>query len=192
LTLQEACDILAQFREPTWRPDQQVLWTGLGPEYDDVNAYARNNGLQTLRIAMGPLMDPENPACLRSSKSIKESSEYVRGASLIFSWRISQANVTTILTRPPPTRFNPHGRTTYQEIEEPVLKGLLGGQSVGRIMAVHPTVNKAKGFPPYESYPADDGEKWKNAFGMEHPQKNKWRVVKTDKRMTPSKLAFSH
>ncbi|KAK2734595.1 formamidopyrimidine-DNA glycosylase [Colletotrichum kahawae] len=177
LTLQEACGILDQFHGPVWMPDKQVLWTGLGQKYALVDSYARERGMQTLRIAMGPLMDPQNPACLQSQKSTKEWGRYIRGASLIFSWRISQGDITTVLTQPPPTRYNPHGRTAYQEIEEPVLKGILGNRPVDRILAAHPTIEQAKTFPPYEIFPNDHQNLWKSVFGGLKCPKHKWRSI---------------
>ncbi|KAF4844763.1 hypothetical protein CGCSCA4_v006925 [Colletotrichum siamense] len=177
LTLQEACGILDQFHGPVWKLDKQVLWTGLGQKYTLVDSYAREHGMQTLRIAMGPLMDPQNPACLKSLKSTKEWGRYIRGASLIFSWRISQGDIATVLTQPPPTRFNPHGRTAYQEIEEPVLKGILGNRPVDRILAVHPTIEIAQTFPPYEIFPQDQQDIWKDVFGGVKCSKHTWRDV---------------
>ncbi|KAL3292308.1 formamidopyrimidine-DNA glycosylase [Colletotrichum asianum] len=97
----------------------------------------------------------------------------MRGASALFAWRVSQGRLTTVLTPPPPHRFHPSGLTNYQDVEEPILKGVLGS-SVERIMMAHPEVAGAESFV-YEAWPSDRYATWVASFG-EFPDKA-WRLV---------------
>ncbi|KAF3807929.1 hypothetical protein GCG54_00007665 [Colletotrichum gloeosporioides] len=63
--------------------------------------------------------------------------------------------------------------TNYQDVEEPILKGILG-RSVGKIMMIHPEVLGAETFV-YEAWPADQCATWVAKFG-EFPDRD-WRIV---------------
>jgi hypothetical protein len=78
-------------------------------------------------------MIPENPLCLKGRKSQNQWSKYVKGASAVFAWHISRGEKITVLSPPPPERFHPSELTNYQAIEEPILKGEIGGSAVLRI-----------------------------------------------------------
>ncbi|GJC89540.1 hypothetical protein ColLi_12378 [Colletotrichum liriopes] len=175
LSLREVSDIIDQLSGEQWLKDRQILWSGI--PFEEAQTYAKNHDMQTLTIAMGPLMDKGNPACLKSQKSVKEWSNYVRGASLIFSWRINTSGkITTLLVPPPPNRFNPSRRTSFQEIEEPVIKGLLSPRTVDRIMIAHPTVKEA-GDLTYQYWPVDEQHNWIEQNGIEKEAGRKWRKV---------------
>ncbi|OJJ29603.1 hypothetical protein ASPWEDRAFT_81537, partial [Aspergillus wentii DTO 134E9] len=66
----------------------------------------------------------------------------IKGASALFAWHICEGEEVTVLTPPPPCRFHPSGFTSYQVIEEPILKG------------AHPDVKGAEDFR-YQIWPVD-------------------------------------
>ncbi|KAK2054173.1 hypothetical protein LY76DRAFT_580470 [Colletotrichum caudatum] len=169
LTTNEANEIRVQFDE-VWQDNNQVLWSGT--DYFKTKDWASKHGLQTLTVCMGPLMETGNPKCRRKS-SFRSWTLYMRGASALFAWRISQGRSTTVLTPPPPRRYHPSGMTNYQDIERPILEGVLG-DSVVRIMMIHPEVSGAEQFA-YEAWPDDQHTSWVAKFG-EYPDSN-WRMV---------------
>lgn len=64
----------------------------------------------------------------------------MKGASAMYAYHIAQdEGVVTVLSPPPPERFNPYGGSNYQTMEEPILKGKLGPR-VTKIGMVHPTI----------------------------------------------------
>ncbi|KAK5460315.1 hypothetical protein LTR55_011942 [Exophiala xenobiotica] len=119
-------------------------------------------------MAMGCLMQPEHPSCLKPKKSNDAWSRYVKGASAIFAHYAAQGQAITVLSPPPPDRFHPSGWTNFQIIEEPIMKGQLGGAPVGRIELVHPGVPGAEDFR-YELWPIDRALSWTEKFA--------WRQV---------------
>lgn len=169
LTIDEADEIREEFNR-AWIEDKQVFWSGADKRKTTI--WAALNGFQTLTSAMGPLMEQGNDRCKRKTCS-KSWSLYMRGASALFAWRVSQGRLTTVLTPPPPHRFHPSGLTNYQDVEEPILKGVLGS-SVERIMMAHPEVAGAESFV-YEAWPSDRHATWVTSFG-EFPGKA-WRLV---------------
>ncbi|OHW96980.1 hypothetical protein CSPAE12_04364 [Colletotrichum incanum] len=169
LTQTEANEIRVQF-DKVWQENNQVLWSGT--DYSKTKEWASQNGFQTLTICMGPLMEPGKAKCRRKS-SFRAWKLYMRGASALFAWRISQGRSTTVLTPPPPHRYHPSGMTNYQDIERPILQGVLG-DSVVRIMMVHPEVSGAEQFA-YEAWP-NDQHTWVAKFG-EYPDSN-WRICR--------------
>ncbi|KAF4844761.1 hypothetical protein CGCSCA4_v006921 [Colletotrichum siamense] len=169
LTTDEADEIREEF-DRAWIEDKQVFWSGADKRKTTI--WAALNGFQTLTSAMGPLMEQGNDRCKRKTCS-KSWSLYMRGASALFAWRVSRGRFTTVLTPPPPHRFHPSGLTNYQDVEEPILKGVLGS-SVERIMMVHPEVAGAESFV-YEAWPSDRYATWVASFG-EFPDKA-WRLV---------------
>ncbi|WQF90357.1 hypothetical protein CDEST_15371 [Colletotrichum destructivum] len=175
LSLREVSDIIDQLSGEQWLQDRQILWSGI--PFEEAQIDAKNHDMQTLTIAMGSLMDKGDPACLKSQKSIKEWSNYVKGASLIFSWRINTSGkFTTLLVPPLPSRFNPSRRPSFQEIEGPVIKGLLSPRTVDRIMVAHPTVKEA-GDLTYQYWPVDEQDNWIEQNGTEKEAGRKWRKV---------------
>ena len=133
------------------------MWTGIPREWAQKWADERN--MQTLSTAIGPLLLKHHPSCQRKRMSSKQWKKYVKGASRIFALYVPKNHEVTVLTRPPPTRFNPTGSSTFQSIEEPILKGLRGGNPVSRINVVHITVAAAKDFR-YEIWPKDETRVW--------------------------------
>ncbi|KAJ0135270.1 Uncharacterized protein HZ326_21694 [Fusarium oxysporum f. sp. albedinis] len=110
--------------------------------------WADRRDFQTLTTALGPLLDPSRPECPHIRKPSAGWAGYIHGASVIFAWYISQGDLVTVLSQPPPQRFHPSGLTYYQTVEEPIIKGRLGNKAVGRIVVIHPTVGgKAEDFP---------------------------------------------
>ncbi|KAF3484278.1 uncharacterized protein GIQ15_03602 [Arthroderma uncinatum] len=105
-------------------------------------------------------------------------SKYMKGASAIFAYYISQGATVVVLTPPPPHKFNPSGRTNYQAIEEPILKGAFGGSAVSRIDMVHPTVRGAEDFS-YQAWPADETYIWIADFGALAVKESRWRKART-------------
>ncbi|KAJ0159070.1 hypothetical protein CTA2_10365 [Colletotrichum tanaceti] len=186
LTLEEFSDIIKQFDGPGWVRDKQLLWSGV--EYAEVERTAGEHDMQTLRTAMGPLMDPDHPRCLKSNKNGKAWSKYIRGASLIFARRISRGDVATIMTPPPPDCFHPSEMTNLQDIELPVLRGDLGNRPVPRIFLWHPTV---QGAPPfrYQVWPDDHTPSRYEMFESRPRNTKTWRVV--SKHRVPTKWAVN-
>ena len=131
LTIEEANQINQQFRSSAFLCDGQVMWSGVPRER--AQQWADEHGMQTLTTAMGPLMSPSHPSCLRLKKSSKQWSKYVKGASILFAQYAAEGQRVTVLSPPPPQKLHPSGLTTYQSIEEPILKGEVGGAAVLRI-----------------------------------------------------------
>lgn len=162
------------------RRDSQVLWSGVPREV--AQAWADNRKLQTLTTAMGPLMDTRHPSCLKPKKSPRQWSIYMKGASALFACHITRSSKVTVLSPPPPEKLNPSGHTNYQLIEEPILKGIIGGHSVGCIQMVHPTVGGAEEFS-YQSWPVDRTEEWTENFPHPTITRISWRTVKIQPEM---------
>ncbi|TVY37833.1 hypothetical protein LSUB1_G005285, partial [Lachnellula subtilissima] len=175
LTADEEAQIHQQFQGDIWRRNNQVLWSGI--LRDEAQRWADEHEMQTLTTAMGPLMDSSHPLCLRNKKSIKAWRQYIKGASAIFAWYISRGEKVTVLSPPPPERFHPSGATSYQAIEEPIIRGKLETRTVSRIEMVHPTVKGAEN-THYQIWPVDETTTWTAKFGELNVQKRCWRVVK--------------
>jgi len=157
LTCNEANEIIQQFGKVVLRPGHQVMWCGVPRTW--AQYWADHHGLQTLSTAMGPLMDTKHHLCRKRTMTPTQWSNYVRGASLLFASCLPKGHVITLLTKPPPARFNPTGQTTYQQLEEPILKGSQGGESVLRIEIVHFTVMGLEGIR-YQAWPLDEVDTW--------------------------------
>lgn len=171
LTREEQERINQQFRGDTWRHNSQVLWSGI--PRSKAQHWADEREMQTLSTAMGDLMVPEHQSCLRSKQ---QWSNYIKGASAIFAHYISEGEKVIVLTPPPPDKFHPSGLTNYQLIEEPILKGELGGHGLFRIDMVHPTVKGAENFK-YQVWPVDQTDTWIAKFGLPVRTPH-WRQVK--------------
>lgn len=174
LTVQEAAQILEQFRSDKWTRNGQVLWSGV--PRDKAQKWADDHHLQTLTTAMGPLMDTKHPKCLRPKKSSHKWSQYIHGASAIFAWCIAGSEIVTVLSPPPPERFHPSGVSNYQAIEEPIIQGQLGQNSVRQIIMIHPMVEGSEEFL-YELWPMDKSFKWIEKFGLPKTRR-KWREIR--------------
>ncbi|PQK16787.1 hypothetical protein BB8028_0006g11060 [Beauveria bassiana] len=111
-------------------PDRQVLWTGMTREA--AQKWADAHDLQTLTTAMGAYMNTKNQLCPQKQKSHAAWIDYIHGASALFALRISQGEVVTVLSNPPPQRFHPDGNTSFQCIEAPIITGELGNRAVTR------------------------------------------------------------
>jgi hypothetical protein len=173
LTIEEARQIRNRFHDDAWRPGCQVMWSGIPRQL--AQDWADRHGMQTLTTAMGPLMAHDHPRCLRSKKLRKSWSKYMKGASAMYAYRIAQdKGVVTVLSPPPPERYNPYGGSNYQTIEEPILKGILGPK-VTRIEMVHPTIPGAEEFH-YQIWPEDETDSWHENFGHPDPATH-WRHV---------------
>ncbi|KAL2843592.1 hypothetical protein BJX68DRAFT_270086 [Aspergillus pseudodeflectus] len=173
LTVQDATQIDIRFHTDAWQPGRQVMWSGIPRQL--AQAWADRHGMQTLTTAMGPLMVHGHPECLRSMKSPKGWSRYMKGASAMYAYHIARDNgIVTLLSPPPPEQYNPYGGSNYQAIEEPILKGALGvGVKVARIDMVHPTIPGAEEFR-YQIWPVDETDTWHDAFGHPDPATH-WR-----------------
>ncbi|CRK26583.1 hypothetical protein BN1708_014581 [Verticillium longisporum] len=163
LTAEEEAQIHRQFEKACPR-HRQVLWSGM--DQNQAQRWADDHHMQTLKMAMGPLMNPEHPQCLQHRKTKKAWSKYIHGASAAFAWYISGRDVVTVLLHPPPIRFNPFGATYYQTIEEPIITGKTGGRNVRRIEVVHPAVPEATDFA-YQMWPVDQADRQTKASKVE-------------------------
>ncbi|KAI7973037.1 hypothetical protein EIK77_000840 [Talaromyces pinophilus] len=174
LTPREITQICDQFHT-NWSRNNQVMWSGIPRA--TAQAWADQHQMQTLTTAMGPLMIHGDPKCLHTSKSHpkRKWSIYMQGASALFAYHIAlDEGTVTVLTPPPPERFNPFGETNYQAIEEPILKGKLGACRVSQIELVHPTVTSAQEFH-YQFWPVDEADHWDSQFKNLAPQSRSWR-----------------
>jgi hypothetical protein len=174
LSIEEQEQIKQQFNDEC-RKDSQVLWSGVPREA--AQAWADKRNLQTLTTAMGPLMDLQHPSCLKAKKSPRQWSLYMKGASALFAYHITHGSKVTVLLPPPPEKLNPCGYSSYQLLEAPILKGTIGGRSVGSIQMVHPTVKGAEEFR-YQSWPVDRTEEWTEKFVNPTMTQASWRLVK--------------
>ncbi|KAJ2984014.1 hypothetical protein NQ176_g273 [Zarea fungicola] len=141
--------------------------------------WADSHGMQTLTTAMGEYMDPESEHCPQKRKSRAEWIKYVHGASALFALQISEGEVVTVLSNPPPQRFHPDGNTSFQCIEAPIITGELGNRAVNRIEIVHPLVAAASEFT-YQIWPKDCVNNWTEKYS-ESPLEVNWRKVKKRK-----------
>ncbi|KAH6964589.1 hypothetical protein DER45DRAFT_556999 [Fusarium avenaceum] len=176
ITDKEASDILLQFHKACI-PNQQVLWSGMLRA--TAQQWADAHGFQTLTTSMGPLLRTDDPDCCYFQKTKNDRINYIHGASIVFAWHISQGDLVTVLSQPPPQRFHPTGRTFYQLYEEPIIKGMLGNRPVTRIVVAHPTIQSALDFT-YEMWPHDEFSLWTENFGIQDIVIY-WRKVKTGK-----------
>ncbi|KAK0111806.1 hypothetical protein ONS96_001074 [Cadophora gregata f. sp. sojae] len=174
LTVDEELQIREQFNS-TWIRNNQVMWIGI--PYECAQAWAKDHEMATLTMAMGPLMIAEDPLCLESQKSSKGWSKYMKGASAIFAQLILEGERVTVLPPPPPAMFHPSGGTTYQVVEEPILKGEKEGGTVLRIEMVHPAVKGAENFR-YQVWPVDETSAWIEKHGTVVQKVQRWRSMK--------------
>ncbi|KAJ4088348.1 hypothetical protein NW769_013567 [Fusarium oxysporum] len=134
LTDEEANKILSRFQKACMT-NRQVLWSGMLREH--AQQWADAHGFQTLTTALGPLLYHGDP-----SPQTQAPPRYIHGASIIFAWFVSQGDLVTVLSHPPPLLFHPSGQTFYQLYEEPIIKGKMGNRPVGRIDTAHPVIEQ--------------------------------------------------
>lgn len=175
ITSEEELEIHRQFRSSSWKPDSQVLWSGMYRE--EAQAWADGHNMQTLTTAMGPLMDERAPTCPRKIKPGKTWSKYIHGASAVFAWHIARNDVVVVLSQPPPQKFHPSELSYFQTIEEPILRAAIADGGSLRIDLVHPNVKGAEDFR-YQWWPHDETETWNAAHRDSFCHKCKWRMVK--------------
>ncbi|EFQ32901.1 uncharacterized protein GLRG_08045 [Colletotrichum graminicola M1.001] len=151
--------------------DRQVLWSGM--EREKAQKWADTHQRQTLTTALGPLR------ALEKSKGRKARSKFMKGASAIFSWFISQGDRVVILLPPPPNQFHPSGLTSLQDFEIPIIQGLLRDGSVKRIDVIHPdaTSEEARN-SSHQLWPCDETKSWIDRFGVGRKSRA-WRAVKS-------------
>jgi hypothetical protein len=188
LSVEEAEQIHQQFQSERFLPNAQVMWSGMLQE--TAQKWADDHGMQTLTAAMGPLKMSGHPSCLRSSKSDKKWSKYIKGASVLFAYYITKGKKVTLLTPPPPDRFHPMGGTNYQSIEEPILKGFYGNVAVDRIDIVHPLITLAEDFR-YQIWPVDESCYWIEKFSDVIVPLQRWRKVKLQPSSSGDDLLYS-
>ena len=172
LSEQEAEQIQIRFRSEAFRRTQQVLWTGMAQQ--TAQQWADGHGMQTLTTAMGSLKSRGH----LSTKTNKQWSTHIKGASLLFAYHVARGEEVVVLSPPPPARFHPSGKTTYQLIEEPVLKGLCGNAAVGRIDMVHPSITLTEDFR-YQIWPIDESYHWTERFKDVIVSSPHWRLIKS-------------
>lgn len=167
---EEARLVCRQFRSGSWSRNRQVLWSGM--HRGKAQMWADNHGYQTLTTALGPLVS------LEKSKKKKKRSKFMKGASALFSWFISQGECVTLLLPPPPNRLHPSGLTSLQDFEIPIVMGLLQGGAVEKVLVFHPdaTTEEAK-TSAYQVWPRNETEKWVAQFGFVQKVYS-WRAVK--------------
>lgn len=180
LTSTEICSIWSQL-QTSCAPDHQVLWTGMTRER--AQKWADCHGMQTLTTVMGEYMNTKSQLCPQKKKTHAAWINYIHGASALFAIRISQGELVTILSNPPPQRFHPEGNTSFQCIEGPIVTGVLGNRAVTRIEIVHPTVAAAYNFE-YQIWPEDHAHTWLDIYGAS-PSQVHWRQVKQRASLQP-------
>ena len=162
VTKEEQLNIDAQFAVSLSGVDVVLFWTGV--QWAHVQRWAKIWRLTTLTVAMGPLMDPAKPNSPKVRKGEKAYSRYVKGASGRFAHYARQHCRVVVLTNPPPNIYSSRDNNTYQQLEEPILKGLFGDTPVRRIDYVHPNVNGAAHIT-YQTWPCDKSQDWTIPFG---------------------------
>lgn len=183
ITPNEARLVCDQFKH-SFQRNRQVLWSGM--QRQKAQNWADDNGYQTLTTAMGSLRT------LETSKKGKKRSKFMKGASAIFSWFISQGDWVGILLPLPPQQFHPSGSTSLQDLEIPIVKGLLRGGSVQRIDVFHPeaaTITAKSS--SHQLWPNDETRSWIERFGAA-TRARFWRAVKRPRPGIGMMIKFSN
>ncbi|CCF35002.1 hypothetical protein CH063_01227, partial [Colletotrichum higginsianum] len=116
---------------------------------------------------------------LETSKKGKKRSKFMKGASAIFSWFISQGDWVGILLPLPPNQFHPSGSTSLQDFEIPIVKGLLRTGCVRTIDVFHPeAATEEARTSSHQFWPRDETRSWIRRFGAGTKARS-WRAVKT-------------
>lgn len=175
MTEEELIEVDRQFDLALADVDVVLFWTGV--DFNQVQKFARMWRLKTLTMAMGPLMDPQNPNSHKVRKKPKSYSRYVKGASGRFAQYVSHhCRRVVVITNPPPNRYSIRDDNTYQSLEEPILKGLNGNKPIPRIDYIHPTVDGAAHIT-YQAWPQDSTPVW--TTGYRDRMIRKWKGLNT-------------
>lgn len=129
-----------------------VFQTGIS--LDLAKTQAGKNNLKTLTIAIGALYSDQSAASLRSRKTTKLQSSFIKGASGLFAQHTCYSRRAIVLTNPPPNTYSTRLRSNYRDIEEPILKGVGCKVHTIRIDYAYPTVPSAELFV-YQTQPED-------------------------------------
>ncbi|KAK5312891.1 hypothetical protein LTR93_011162 [Exophiala xenobiotica] len=109
---------------------------------------------------MGSLYSDRDTGSVRCGKSAKGWSKYMKGASGRFAeYACRGGRRAIILTNPPPNIYSTRKWSNYRYLEEPILKGAVGGSGTARIEYAHPTVVGGATFR-YQIWPLDESGKW--------------------------------
>lgn len=134
-----------------------VFWTGVTSHL--AMEWARGNNLKTLAMSMGALYSDNGPKSLRYLKSSKTWRKYMKGASNIYAQHARRKQKAIVITNPPPDVYSKRPKSSYREIEEPILKEMRDGCCATRICYVHPMVPGAESFQ-YQIWPDDHSTEW--------------------------------
>ncbi|SCO56652.1 uncharacterized protein FFMR_13808 [Fusarium fujikuroi] len=172
LTDKEADKNLLRFQEACI-PNRQLFWSGMHRE--EAQKWADSHGLQTLTTALGPLLYHGDP-----SPQTQAPTRFIHGASIIFAWFVSQGDLVTVLSHPPPQFFHPSGQTFYQLYEEPIIKGKLGNRPLRPNFSSAPLLTSKR---PESKDPANksvtDTKNKITKGGQQKTKKNKKKVSST-------------
>ncbi|KEF50849.1 uncharacterized protein A1O9_13097, partial [Exophiala aquamarina CBS 119918] len=109
-----------------------VFWTGVPPEL--ARRWAEEHGLPTLTLAMGTLYSDRHAGSVRYSKTSTAWTRYMKAASGRFAeYACRGGRQAVVLTKPPPSIYSSRRRSNYRDLEEPILKGVVGGPGTLRI-----------------------------------------------------------
>ena len=172
MTKKELDRVDDQFASALAGVDVVLFWTGI--DWAHAQKWATMWNMKTLTVAMGPLMDSKIPSSPKAQKGKLSYSRYVKGASGRFAQYARQHCRVIVLTNPPPCIYSTRENNTYQELEEPILKGRFGGSPIRRIDYLHPTVDGAAHIT-YQVWPCDKTQDWAASFGGTFV--NKWKKL---------------
>ena len=65
---------------------------------EDAEVWADKHDMVTLTMALGPLMNPEHPLCMKRQKSSSGWSKYIKCASVEFAWHILRGERVIVLS----------------------------------------------------------------------------------------------
>lgn len=173
LTAHEAQSIINQFSSESWLPGRQILWESV--DHPKVDEWAKRHSMQTLSIALGPLLEEGNPQYLKGGMTSARTQKFMRGAGALFTWYISLGGEVTIVCRPPPERFNPGLHTNFQQNELPILRTAIETSSLVVYM-VHPDVERATD-DRYHVWPRNETHMWTDKYGKDASSRRPWRSV---------------
>jgi hypothetical protein len=118
---------------------------------------------------MDPLFSNRNVGGARYGKSPKAWTKYMKGASGRFAeYACRDGRRVIVLTKPPPDIYSVREWSNYRYLEEPILKGAVGGPVPVQIDFVHPTVKGAATFQ-YQIWPLDRSSQWYTFFSTLSP-----------------------
>ncbi|KAF2159205.1 hypothetical protein M409DRAFT_33047, partial [Zasmidium cellare ATCC 36951] len=147
----------ALFRATLKEDAALVFWTGISPTL--AKTWADKKNLKTLTTAMGSFYSDHGSASLRSRKSKKSWSTFMKGASGVFAQHACYSRHAIVLTKPPPNIYSTRPGSNYRNIEEPILKGFGSDIRTIRIDYAHPVVTGAECFV-YQRWPEDRSCEW--------------------------------